>query len=865
MKISSKRILTVLMFAWLIFPNNKLQAQNFPSCEECLNFNGTLWVFENKLTIEYRDSTSFIVSSGQFRTHPFEIFLNGVKVLAGGNETVSPVLEKTYQFTFDLAPYVGDSLEVKVREYKLVVTNGNQGGVKYETTRSIPLVPVFALDQLETHSIFFFDKPNSCGGGSERMTSFDGLPTDNQVKALTFDASKLFVYPKDGSLGKGFVFHFSFGQYDKVTVSTRGDGGNGREIELPIVDQPYFPRVGDVILPIYKSVEVNLDFNQLYRDPAYNHCVPVLMKLYRNNQLIRTTVIPLLVAGEETEVTKDSPTTLGAPIPQMIIHNPIGDGSTSYIQNSATTCSQIKTSLSSKSGQNGYLKLEVGVEGSAFGVPFKAGASTQASLKTEQSNSREVTQESCLTEVKGIEISNSEDGLPSSLGSEGDIFISVTTEYYYGPSFQIVHDGCEVKAQNGIGLAVKETRSTSNRQFQLRDSIKLYDERIKALSENPSTQAMKRNMENKKKAWEDMIQLNLDHIREANEVIGTYDVQEGLNQTYSQEVTRSKTFTMETKLFVESSLEGTVGAEVAGTGFEANKGISVSNDVGRGREDSENYSAINGYSLSENDEGDVVAIRVKADPYFGSYIFELIEDGSQTSCPYIGGKRRDVPALSIGEENSSHLSIEIPINEQKFVSLNVCNYSETNENRSYILEREDNENITIKTATGEGDSKTWPMSNLEPGECTDVEISIEKFNKEDLNNLIFEDVRLKLTDECGELLNENSEVTLDITFVEKTTSTSFIPPELRSARLLQNYPNAASTETTISYFIPDAAQTAELLITGIGGRVIQRHQIQGKGDGLLNINTKELSQGLWLYRLVLNGITIGTKKMVIIK
>ena len=81
--------------------------------------------------------------------------------------------------------------------------------------------------------------------------------------------------------------------------------------------------------------------------------------------------------------------------------------------------------------------------------------------------------------------------------------------------------------------------------------------------------------------------------------------------------------------------------------------------------------------------------------------------------------------------------------------------------------------------------------------------------------------------------------------------------------LEQNYPNPANGTTRIGYSLPAGSRNAQLLLVDGGGRTIQT--IALNGSGFVNVDTRSLEKGQYYYSLVVQGQTISSKKMTIVK
>lgn len=94
-------------------------------------------------------------------------------------------------------------------------------------------------------------------------------------------------------------------------------------------------------------------------------------------------------------------------------------------------------------------------------------------------------------------------------------------------------------------------------------------------------------------------------------------------------------------------------------------------------------------------------------------------------------------------------------------------------------------------------------------------------------------------------------------------NTTLATDKLTGAYLSQSNPNPNSTITRISYNIPTGFSKAELVISNEDGKKVK--QIQLNKSGLIEIDTSKLAEGTYFYTLIVNGTSVDTKKMVVIK
>ncbi len=80
--------------------------------------------------------------------------------------------------------------------------------------------------------------------------------------------------------------------------------------------------------------------------------------------------------------------------------------------------------------------------------------------------------------------------------------------------------------------------------------------------------------------------------------------------------------------------------------------------------------------------------------------------------------------------------------------------------------------------------------------------------------------------------------------------------------LNQNVPNPFAEQTTITYNVPEKYGFAQIIFKTVDGKIIKTVDINKKGRGQINVFANDLSNGLYMYSLIVDGMTIDTKKMV---
>ncbi|MBT6993954.1 MAG: T9SS type A sorting domain-containing protein, partial [Candidatus Cloacimonetes bacterium] len=89
------------------------------------------------------------------------------------------------------------------------------------------------------------------------------------------------------------------------------------------------------------------------------------------------------------------------------------------------------------------------------------------------------------------------------------------------------------------------------------------------------------------------------------------------------------------------------------------------------------------------------------------------------------------------------------------------------------------------------------------------------------------------------------------------------PPQVM--RLLGNYPNPFTGETTIAFSLTtENVKHAEITIYNIRGQKIENLQITNSPNQEIIWDASKFASGVYLYKLVVDGIAVDTKKMILL-
>jgi hypothetical protein len=126
------------------------------------------------------------------------------------------------------------------------------------------------------------------------------------------------------------------------------------------------------------------------------------------------------------------------------------------------------------------------------------------------------------------------------------------------------------------------------------------------------------------------------------------------------------------------------------------------------------------------------------------------------------------------------------------------------------------------------------------------------------------DPQLKsILDRLAKLEKEVQDARLEATQLRaQLAQTDVVLSKTNTIILNQNVPNPFAESTTISYTIPQSFGKAQLIFTTVTGELIKTVEIKSPGSGQVNVFGRDLSSGLYVYTLVVDGKQIDRKKMI---
>jgi len=729
----NRLILFLLVLSCTAWPAPNLSAQ----------FGGSPLIFEGKnlrLFVPYRGTSSCVFVSNP--TNDWVIKINGEQRFRsglGGSHSLNaniPIRREEY----------GTTISIELQVWRRNCTSSNR--IDYVTGQTADMYLPFYEEFAGNTSITFSNNVPEQGCGF-RVGSWDGVPSAGQVSGHLYNSpATSFVLPK-GNTEYGFTFNTGNRNFRRI----RYYYGRIGEAEGP-VRTVNNPSRGTGYAFTYRPTSVYLKADKNYTRLLVLECYNA------NNAIAQVVAVPVIVTGTQTEYAKDADgnflTTESAPMPSMVLHNPPGDESFTYIAEETSTCSEVNYGFANGNNQAADVKVTVGSDVSVFGVNIESEFSVTGSYSRSSTRAGESSAEVCRTITSTVENQN------GFTGEDGDLFIGNSTIFRYGPALEVVYRNCRAETRNKAlnFLAVDMKDFTYLKADIENDVIPNIDRARSGL--NQSSVAWKELTRNRQ-AWVNMVRDN-HRTRESAPAISGIITLNGDRAPIGAEVSveRSQAYATSSTLIIDASLLVEAGVSVGGSGVSASTEIGISSEVSRGSSSSQTSVQTFGYSLQDDDEDDRLLVRAKRDRKWGTHIFEL-ENGSRSSCPYEGGAQLNQPELFALENGAERKEITIyaPAGSAAQIPLRIKNGSTIAEVSSEYLLQGGNladadvelgaEGIGLDNQTKEYELAGGAFIDLVEGSGQDL--LYVKQNANSPNQLNYEGIEILLKPSCEDELD----------------------------------------------------------------------------------------------------------------
>jgi hypothetical protein len=377
-------------------------------------------------------------------------------------------------------------------------------------------------------------------------------------------------------------------------------------------------------------------------------------------------------------------------IPLMILRDPPGDKSYSYLSTDKSFAISIGFSVELDVGGGVYGRLKTGVGGVPPGVGpvgswYMGQIQAKAGIRSAITGSQQVK----ISVNQTLKTSDSE----KIVGSRGDVFMGAAVNILYALTDVLDYDTltCSVARDTSVawyGDGFKTTYLYT--ESHIRESV-IPNLQILANVLAGSSEKAKRDsaelVQNQINVWQQVLDSNTtlkQHATHLPEYPNNVSFSGGTSFSQSTTVTQTTSLTLSMNAYYESEVALEMGA-AAGPFNEAAMGVKVFLKLSLGFTAGATLAEQNtiGFQLADDDAdppGDVFSVDILGDPIYGTPVFNLL--GGSSSCPWEPGtQRREAVGLDINTHVVNDVAPDMPAQFELYL----YNLTQTNETRTYKL------------------------------------------------------------------------------------------------------------------------------------------------------------------------------------
>lgn len=338
-------------------------------------------------------------------------------------------------------------------------------------------------------------------------------------------------------------------------------------------------------------------------------------------------------------------TTVSPEIPLLILRDPPGDKSYSFVKESESTEFGFSLYAQREGGIETYTKTKSGIAfsvGMGYSTETAVVANVEGQLAITAKNSSSTDQVWSIT--TGQEFSTSADD--GAMGRDADLFVASALNIRYALTDIRTYNEQQCRIDESVDIIMGADSIKTLTLYTTKDIESLTIPRLIELRDAISDPDSMLYYNDQISIWRQLIQRN-DDLKAAAipDTIPniSWSGSAGAFKKYST-TSSSKSISFDIGLEIESSIAATAGFSVAGIGLESGVKIRSRIELGGGFSGSTSSQRTHGFELDDDDDEDFYETEIFYDPVYQTHVFRNTSSGS--TCPYAGGSLIDNPILA---------------------------------------------------------------------------------------------------------------------------------------------------------------------------------------------------------------------------
>ena len=440
--------------------------------------------------------------------------------------------------------------------------------------------------------------------------------------------------------------------------------------------------------------------------------------------------------------------TVSPEIPFLILRDPPGDLSYSYLESGSTIETANSYQFGDETEIGSWVDAKIGTAfttGLGFSTDFEVYGSLGGSLSTKKRNTS--TAEFITTTTNTTRFSTDGGSANGIVGESGDVFVGAAINLTYSKVKEVLYDAdsCKFKVKDTFMMADSGFATTYvYTESHIRNTLLPIIRNARDLETN---QEKKDSASNQINVWEQTLQRSQD-LKKASILDKNYSF-DGSAGAIEESITSSASQRMDIEFDLEMDkvIAAEFGMEVSGSGISGGSNVRMRKRMGGSTSNTSLTSTTAGFVLDDNDPGDYFSVNVKKDPVYNTPVFELAAGTS--SCPHeLGTQPRDRMEFYVPDAIKENLIEGSGSSDGTTYQLKLANSSESEEARDYYVRfvggSADGALIDID---GNSSAIVVPRLNMPYNTTTTLFAGVKKLLSS--NTFTYPDIRFQVFDGCS--------------------------------------------------------------------------------------------------------------------
>ena len=386
-----------------------------------------------------------------------------------------------------------------------------------------------------------------------------------------------------------------------------------------------------------------------------------------------------------TGIVNKNPTfaTILPETPTLILRDPPGDGSSSFLQENTKICNTYTFAFSGNAGIGGGAEIHLGGDIEIVAAPLGVGTIVNSGPIIDSeikaiytlNTTSDSTLQSCVS--YDTKVSTSSGGV--FVGEDADLYMGQAIDIRFGFADEVTFDTCVASTSVLINIEPGDQPTTFIYSQAYINGYQI--PYLTKLRDDPLTDSLKRlDYDNSITRWTNIVARNKGLKEKAKfkrnisfDALNSFDYAET-----SENVTNNSS---SNGSGLDLSNVSHIGFQLADFGVQAIIDISSSTSTTTGNGVEQSAGVTTGFTLADDDPFDAFSVTVLMDSVYNTPVFKTY--AGQSSCPWEEGTaNREGPNLAL-DQGSQFTAINVPAHDPAVFKMSLGNLSATNEDWTY--------------------------------------------------------------------------------------------------------------------------------------------------------------------------------------